>query len=80
MCYFPARKAPRRYAELIGTTHRRTADAASSLNSAKDVPLACARAPERQACVFDPLVSRFDTRVHDRGDAYRGCRRGDNLN
>jgi glycosyltransferase involved in cell wall biosynthesis len=23
-------------------------------------------------CVFDPLVSRFDTRVHDRGDAHAG--------
>lgn len=36
----------------------------------KDMPLA--HALSRLAgvpCVFDPLVSRFDTRVHDRGDA-----------
>jgi glycosyltransferase involved in cell wall biosynthesis len=36
----------------------------------KDVPLAHVLARRAGVpCVFDPLVSRFDTRVHDRGDA-----------
>lgn len=36
----------------------------------KDVPLAHLLARRAGVpCVFDPLVSRFDTRVHDRGDA-----------
>jgi glycosyltransferase involved in cell wall biosynthesis len=39
----------------------------------KDVPLAWALARlTGKVCVFDPLVSRYDTRVHDRGDADRG--------
>jgi glycosyltransferase involved in cell wall biosynthesis len=36
----------------------------------KDMPLAHILSRRaRVPCVFDPLVSRFDTRVHDRGDA-----------
>jgi len=39
----------------------------------KDVPLAWALSRwSGKVCVFDPLVSRFDTRVHDRGDAAAG--------
>ncbi len=35
----------------------------------KDVPLAAGlAAASGKLCVFDPLVSRYDTRVHDRGD------------
>lgn len=36
----------------------------------KDIPLAYVLSRRAGVpCVFDPLVSRFDTRVHDRGDA-----------
>ena len=48
----------------------------------KDVPLAhvLARAA-RVPCVFDPLVSRFDTRIHDRADAHvRGPQASHNKN
>jgi glycosyltransferase involved in cell wall biosynthesis len=39
----------------------------------KDVPLAVALAKAtNKICVFDPLVSRYDTRVGDRGDARAG--------
>ncbi len=48
----------------------------------KDMPLAHLLA--RRAgipCIFDPLVSRFDTRVHDRGDAdARGLQAAHNKN
>ncbi len=39
----------------------------------KDVPLAAVLAKAaKKICVFDPLVSRYDTRVGDRGDARAG--------
>lgn len=39
----------------------------------KDVPLAAFLSRMTgKLCVFDPLVSRYDTRVHDRGDAGEG--------
>jgi glycosyltransferase involved in cell wall biosynthesis len=68
----PRRKAPRRYAELAAC-YARLRDPFDVLFVPefrhKDVPLAAllARAGGK-LCVFDPLVSRYDTRVHDRRD------------
>jgi len=72
----PKRKAPRRYAELIagfaGLDKRFDVMFVPEFRH-KDVPLAWALSRLSGAvCVFDPLVSRFDTRVHDRGDARSG--------
>jgi glycosyltransferase involved in cell wall biosynthesis len=73
----PRRKAPRRYADLVGEyarAHKNRFDVVFVPEFRhKDVPLAWALARwSGKACVFDPLVSRFDTRVHDRGDAAPG--------
>lgn len=48
----------------------------------KDMPLAHLLARRSGIpCIFDPLVSRFDTRVHDRGDAdVRGLQAAHNKN
>jgi len=69
----PKLKSPRRYAALV-RSYRRTHGDFDVLFVPefrhKDMPLAWALARwSGKACVFDPLVSRFDTRVHDRGDA-----------
>lgn len=69
----PRAKAIRRYTQLLRRWHRmdRSFDALFVPEFRhKDIPLA--NVLSRRAgvpCVFDPLVSRFDTRVHDRGDA-----------
>lgn len=69
----PRAKAIRRYAQLLRRWQRvdRAFDALFVPEFRhKDVPLAYALARRAGVpCVFDPLVSRFDTRVHDRGDA-----------
>jgi glycosyltransferase involved in cell wall biosynthesis len=76
-CTAPSRwKAPRRYARLVA----RYAGLAREFDVLyvpefrhKDVPLAWALArASGKACVFDPLVSRYDTRVRDRGDTGEG--------
>ncbi len=72
----PKRKAPRRYAELLRAWARapKTFDVVLVPEFRhKDVPLAWALSRAAGAlCVFDPLVSRFDTRVHDRRDVDSG--------
>jgi glycosyltransferase involved in cell wall biosynthesis len=72
----PKRKAPRRYAELLRAYARARKDFDVIFVPEfrhKDVPLAWALSRlGGKTCVFDPLVSRFDTRVHDRGDAGEG--------
>jgi glycosyltransferase involved in cell wall biosynthesis len=72
----PRLKMPRRYATLLARWRRVGAsfDALWVPEFAhKDVPLAHLLARARgKLCVFDPLVSRFDTRVHDRGDVAAG--------
>ena len=72
----PRCKAPRRYGALIAAYRRLHAEFDVVFVPEfrhKDVPLAWALARmSGKACVFDPLVSRYDTRVHDRGDADRG--------
>lgn len=69
----PKRKSPRRYPALLAKYRslRTPFDVLWVPEFAhKDVPLAWAVAGAAgKACVFDPLVSRFDTRVRDRGDA-----------
>jgi len=69
----PRLKSPRRYTQLAAR-YRSLGDEFDVVFVPefrhKDVPLAWALARARgKACVFDPLVSRYDTRVHDRGDA-----------
>lgn len=81
----PRAKVIRRYAQLVRRWHRigRDFDAVFVPEFRhKDVPLA--HVLSRRAgvpCVFDPLVSRFDTRVHDRGDTpVRGLQASHNKN
>jgi glycosyltransferase involved in cell wall biosynthesis len=69
----PRLKAPRRYPALV-RAYRRARGSFDVLFVPefrhKDVPLAWALSRwSGKLCVFDPLVSRYDTRVHDRGDA-----------
>ena len=76
-CVAPARhKAPRRYSELLRAYARARKDFDVIFVPEfrhKDVPLAWALARwGGKVCVFDPLVSRFDTRVHDRQDVGAG--------
>lgn len=71
----PRWKAPRRYAAL-SARYARAGDGFDVVFVPefrhKDVPLAATLArARRKVCIFDPLVSRYDTRVHDRGDAAR---------
>ena len=70
------RKAPRRYAALAASYARmdRNFDVIFVPEFRhKDVPLAWALSRlTGKLCVFDPLVSRYDTRVHDRADAAAG--------
>jgi len=72
----PKLKAPRRYTKLVRGFARleKNFDVVFVPEFRhKDVPLAWALSRWCGAlCVFDPLVSRFDTRVHDRGDAAVG--------
>lgn len=72
----PRYKAPRRYAALVAAYARAVDDVDVVFVPEfrhKDVPLAWALSRWRGIpCVFDPLVSRFDTRVHDRADARAG--------
>jgi glycosyltransferase involved in cell wall biosynthesis len=81
----PKLKAPRRYCALL-RAYRRTSRDFDVLFVPefrhKDVPLAWALARwEGKTCVFDPLVSRFDTRVHDRRDvSERSMQASHNLN
>jgi glycosyltransferase involved in cell wall biosynthesis len=81
----PRLKSPRRYAALIREYSRVRAEFDVLFVPEfrhKDVPLAWALSRwSGKTCVFDPLVSRFDTRVHDRGDAdVRGMQAWHNLN
>jgi len=69
----PRAKVIRRYTNLVHRWRRMAHDFDALFVPEfrhKDVPLAhvLARAAD-VPCVFDPLVSRFDTRVYDRGDA-----------
>jgi glycosyltransferase involved in cell wall biosynthesis len=81
----PKHKAPRRYAGLV-RAYRRTPGNFDVIFVPefrhKDVPLAWALSRAAGAlCVFDPLVSRYDTRVHDRRDVdAAGLQAGHNLN
>ncbi len=75
-CVVPPRyKAPRRYALLLSRWLKvdRSFDVLFVPEFRhKDVPLASALAGAGgKLCVFDPLVSRYDTRVHDRRDVGR---------
>jgi glycosyltransferase involved in cell wall biosynthesis len=68
----PRWKAPRRYARLLAG-YARSAGGFDVVYVPefrhKDVPLAWALSRvSGKACLFDPLVSRYDTRVHDRAD------------
>lgn len=68
----PRLKSPRRYPALV-RAYRRTRGEFDVLFVPefrhKDVPLAWALSRwSGKLCVFDPLVSRYDTRVHDRAD------------
>ena len=82
----PRAKVLRRYTELLRRWRRLDRRSFEALYVPefrhKDMPLAHLLA--RRAgipCVFDPLVSRFDTRVHDRGDAdARGLQAAHNKN
>ena len=81
----PRRKAPRRYGELLRAYARATKDFDVIFVPEfrhKDVPLAWVLSRlGGTLCVFDPLVSRFDTRVHDRRDVdARGMQAWHNLN
>jgi len=81
----PRLKSPRRYPALIRAYHRLQGDFDVLFVPEfrhKDVPLAWALARwSGKLCVFDPLVSRYDTRVHDRGDVdVRGMQAWHNLN
>ncbi|HEX5132973.1 MAG TPA: glycosyltransferase [Candidatus Krumholzibacteria bacterium] len=71
----PRWKSPRRYPALL-SRYASLRDAFDVLFVPefchKDVPLAAALAQAGgKLCVFDPLVSRYDTRVHDRRDVAR---------
>jgi glycosyltransferase involved in cell wall biosynthesis len=72
----PKLKSPRRYPALVRAYRRCRGDFDVLFVPEfrhKDVPLAWALARwSGKLCVFDPLVSRYDTRVHDRGDADAG--------
>ncbi|HEX6790963.1 MAG TPA: glycosyltransferase [Candidatus Krumholzibacteria bacterium] len=72
----PKYKAPRRYARLLREYCRAPKDFDVIFVPEfrhKDVPLAWALARASHAlCVFDPLVSRYDTRVRDRRDVDEG--------
>jgi glycosyltransferase involved in cell wall biosynthesis len=81
----PKLKSPRRYPALIAAYARLRRDFDVLFVPEfrhKDVPLAWALSRwSGKLCVFDPLVSRYDTRVHDRGDAdARGLQASHNLN
>jgi glycosyltransferase involved in cell wall biosynthesis len=69
----PRAKLIRRYSSLVRRWQQVEHDFGAMLVPEfrhKDMPLAYVLARgARVPCVFDPLVSRFDTRVHDRGDA-----------
>ena len=69
----PRLKSPRRYPALLRAYGRQRAEFDVLFVPEfrhKDVPLAWALSRwSGKLCVFDPLVSRYDTRVHDRGDA-----------
>jgi glycosyltransferase involved in cell wall biosynthesis len=81
----PRLKSPRRYPALL-TAYRRVQGDFDVLFVPefrhKDVPLAWALSRRGgKLCVFDPLVSRYDTRVHDRADTgARGLQASHNLN
>lgn len=82
----PRAKVLRRYTTLLRRWRRLDCHSFEALYVPefrhKDMPLAHLLA--RRAgipCIFDPLVSRFDTRVHDRGDAdARGLQAAHNKN
>lgn len=81
----PRLKSPRRYPALISAYRRLRGDFDVLFVPEfrhKDVPLAWALARRTSKLfVFDPLVSRYDTRVHDRADAdARGLQASHNLN
>lgn len=81
----PRLKSPRRYPALIRAFRRCRGDFDVIFVPEfrhKDVPLAWSLSRMRgKLCVFDPLVSRYDTRVHDRGDARdHGLQAWHNLN
>lgn len=81
----PRLKSPRRYPALIRAFHRCRGEFDVIFVPEfrhKDVPLAWSLSRlAGKLCVFDPLVSRYDTRVHDRGDAgAHGLQAWHNLN
>ena len=81
----PRLKSPRRYPALIRAYRRLRGDFDVLFVPEfrhKDVPLAWALSRRTsKLLVFDPLVSRYDTRVHDRADAdARGLQATHNLN
>lgn len=81
----PKLKSPRRYPALLHEYRRCRGDFDVLFVPEfrhKDVPLGWALARlGGKLCVFDPLVSRYDTRVHDRGDAgAHGMQAWHNLN
>ncbi|HET6350469.1 MAG TPA: glycosyltransferase [Candidatus Krumholzibacteria bacterium] len=72
----PRLKSPRRYPALV-RAYRRITDPFDLVFVPefrhKDMPLAWALSRlSGKTCVFDPLVSRYDTRVHDRRDVPAG--------
>ncbi len=81
----PRLKVIRRYSSLLrrwkGIDHRFDAVFVPEFRH-KDMPLAHVLARRAGVpCIFDPLVSRFDTRVHDRADAdVRGLQASHNKN
>jgi glycosyltransferase involved in cell wall biosynthesis len=81
----PRLKSPRRYPALVAAYRRLRGDFDVLFVPEfrhKDVPLAWVLARRtHKLFVFDPLVSRYDTRVHDRADAdARGLQASHNLN
>jgi glycosyltransferase involved in cell wall biosynthesis len=81
----PRLKSPRRYPALVRAYRRSRGDFDVIFVPEfrhKDVPLAWSLSRlGGKLCVFDPLVSRYDTRVHDRGDAsVHGMQAWHNLN
>jgi len=70
----PKLKSPRRYPALVRAYRGQRGDFDVIFVPEfrhKDVPLAWSLSRlGGKLCVFDPLVSRYDTRVHDRGDAH----------
>ncbi len=81
----PKLKSPRRYPALV-RAYRRQRDEFDVIFvpefGHKDVPLAWSLSRlGGKLCVFDPLVSRYDTRVHDRSDtSAHGLQAWHNLN